>query len=452
MAKTTKRASRRSHVRPRAAAPTEKAETVLRQKDVAPAANGRRATTDAAAAGRRKTARARRPAQPRDAGRAEEAAPRAESAPAAEGFDGAYDDASAPDPTLRQELIDNLEALIQRLRALSPGYNPPPFSPRQLLELIEQNLDKIPPEMGLGMLAKLRKAIGEDLFDVDTWKGMWTMLNYTLEYQGDVLKRRLTGDYTTDEWGLDREYLNAVMPFAEFMYKKYWRVEMTGLDYIPAEGRALLVSNHSGQLPLDGAMLATGIMLNHPAQRLVRSLYAAWFPTLPFVSDFLTKCGQVLGTDDNGIRLLANDELVAVFPEGYKGVGKLYKDRYRLARFGRGGFVRMALRTGAPMLPVAVVGAEETYVSLAKSDLMARLTGFPYFPISPTWPWLGPLGLIPLPTKWYIDIGEPVTLDQYEASAADNVMVVSQLTDQMRNVVQKMLYARLKQRRSVFAA
>jgi 1-acyl-sn-glycerol-3-phosphate acyltransferase len=357
-----------------------------------------------------------------------------------------------PDPALRQELISNLESMINRLRALSPGYNPPPFSPRQLLELIEQNVDKLPPELGLGILAKLRKSIGEDLFDVDTWKGIWTMLNYTLEYQGDMVKRRLTGDYTTDEWGLDREYLGAVMPFLQFMYEKYWRVELTGLENVPAEGRALLVCNHSGQLPLDGAMLFTGVMLHHPNQRLVRSLYAAWFPTLPFVSDFLTKCGQVLATDENGMRLLSQDELVAVFPEGYKGVGKLYKERYRLARFGRGGFVRMALKTGAPMLPVAVVGAEETYISLGKSDLMARLTGFPYFPISPTFPWLGLIGLIPLPTKWYIDIGEPIDLKGYDASAANNVMAVSQLTDQVRNAVQKMLYARLKQRRSVFAA
>ena len=355
-----------------------------------------------------------------------------------------------PDPSLRQELIDSLEAMIGRVRALSPGYNPPPFSPTQLLALIEQNVDKLPPELGLGILTKLRKAIGDDLFDVDTWKGMWTMLNYTLEYQGGMVKRRLTGEYHTDQWGLDREYLEAVRPFFNFMYQKYWRVEMSGLEHIPVEGRALLVVNHSGQLPWDGAMLGTGVLLHHANQRLVRTLYATWFPKLPFVSDFLTKCGQVLATDENGVRLLGQDELVAVFPEGYKGVGKLYKDRYRLARFGRGGFVRMALKTGAPMLPVAIVGAEETYISLAKSDLLAKLTGFPYFPISPTWPALGPLGFVPMPTKWYIDIGEPIPTADYGPEAAANLMVVSQLTNQVRNVVQEMLYARLARRRSVF--
>ena len=361
----------------------------------------------------------------------------------------AVEEAAPAAESLRGELLGELDGLIRRLRSLAPGYNPPPFSPRGLLELIEQNVDKFPPDMVMGMLDKLRQTIGEDMFDADTWKGMWTMLNYSLEYQTDVVKRRLTGEYETDEWGLDREYLNAVLPFFDFMYKRYWRVEMSGLENIPDSGRALLVVNHSGQLPWDGSMVGTGILRHHPAQRLVRTLYASWFPTLPIISDIFVKCGQVLATEDNGLRLLEQDELVAVYPEGYKGVGKLFKDRYRLARFGRGGFVRMALKTGAPMLPVAVVGAEETYISLGKSSLMAKLTGFPYFPISPTWPWLGLLGFIPIPTKWYIDIGEPIPTDGDGPSAAADLVRVSQLTDQVRNVVQEMIYQRLAQRRSV---
>jgi 1-acyl-sn-glycerol-3-phosphate acyltransferase len=196
--------------------------------------------------------------------------------------------------------------------------------------------------------------------------------------------------------------------------------------------------------------VGTAIFNEHPTQRLLRTLYATWFPTLPFLSAMFTKLGQVLATEENGVRLLQKDELVAVFPEGYKGVGKLFKDRYRLARFGRGGFVRMALKTGAPMIPVAVVGAEETYISLAKSDFMAHLIGFPYFPISPTFPWFGLLGFVPLPTKWTIDFGEPIPTDDYGPGAANNLMLVSQLTDQARNVVQNMIYSRLSQRQSVF--
>jgi 1-acyl-sn-glycerol-3-phosphate acyltransferase len=354
------------------------------------------------------------------------------------------------DPSLRRQLMKELEEMIGRVRALHPGYTPPPFSPQGLLQLLEEGTDRLPAGLGLGLLEKLKGTLGEDLLDVDTWKGMWYVLNSSLQYQADGVKRRATGEYETDEWGLDREFLDAVRPFFEFMYKTYWRVEMSGLENVPEEGRALLVVNHSGQLPWDGAMVASGVLLEHPNQRLVRTLYATWFPTLPFFSDILVKCGQVLATEDNGLRLLEQDELVAVYPEGYKGVGKLYKERYRLARFGRGGFVRMGLKAHAPLIPVAVVGAEETYISLSKSNTLARLTGFPYFPISPTWPWLGLLGFVPLPTKWYIDIGEPIPTTRYRPGSENNLVLVSQLTDQVRNVVQEMIFARLAKRRSVF--
>ena len=285
--------------------------------------------------------------------------------------------AEVSDEELRRQLADELDQLIERIKATSPGYSPPPFSPNRLLRLINRNLERFSPELSLGILEKLRSGIGEDFFDIDTWKGIWYMLNYTLEYQTDILKRRMTGEYETDEWGLDMELLNAVQPFFQFMYQSYWRVETSGLENIPEEGRALLVANHSGQIPWDGTMLGTAVYTEHSAQRLVRTLYADWFPTLPFFSAFLTKMGQVLANEDNGIRLLEQEELVAVFPEGYKGVGKLFKDRYKLARFGRGGFVRMALKTQAPIIPVAIVGAEETYISLAKSRSLARLFGFP---------------------------------------------------------------------------
>ena len=351
---------------------------------------------------------------------------------------------------LRLNLINELDHLVERLKEISPEYTPPPFSPQGLMEMIGQNLGRFSPQAALGMLERLRSSLGEDVFDIDTWKGIWYMLNYSLEYQADIIKRRMTGDYETDEWGYDPEVLQVVEPFFEFMYKSYWRVQTSGLENIPDEGRALLVCNHSGQLPWDGAMVGTAVYTEHPAQRLVRTLYASWFPTLPFLSALFVKLGQVLANEENGIRLLEQDQLVAVFPEGYKGVGKLYKDRYRLARFGRGGFVRMALKTGAPIIPVSVVGAEETYISLAKAPGIAKLIGFPYFPISPTFPWLGPIGFIPLPTKWYIDIGEPVDVEGYGSGAANNPILVSQLADQVRNVVQKMIHARLAQRRSIF--
>jgi len=360
------------------------------------------------------------------------------------------DDQSDSEEVERQEFALELDELIDQVKSASPEYSPPPFSPQGLMDLLKKNMGQFSPEVGLQLVERLRSTVSEDLLDMDTWRGVWYVLNYSLESQADLFKRRVSGEYETDEWGFDQEALDMVKPFFDFMYSKYWRVETSGLENIPDEGRALLVSNHSGQLPWDGAMVGLAVYNEHPAQRLVRTLFADWFPTLPFFSTLFVKVGQALANEENGIRLLEQDQLVAVYPEGYKGVGKLFKDRYRLARFGRGGFVRMALQTQAPVIPVSVVGAEETYISLAKSDTIAKMIHFPYFPISPTFPWFGLLGFVPLPTKWYIDFGEPFPMDHYGPDAAENVMLVSQLTDQVRNIVQDMIYRRLSERKSIF--
>jgi 1-acyl-sn-glycerol-3-phosphate acyltransferase len=356
-------------------------------------------------------------------------------------------------PAIDLEGVDlmtaELDEMISQVKEIAPEYTPPPFSPQRLMQLLKENMDRFSPQLRLQILEHLRSGIGEDMFDIDTWKGLWYMLNYTVEYQTDFLKRRLTGEYETDEWGLDMEVVDTVRPVLEFLHQKYWRVETTGVYHIPDEGCAILVANHSGQLPWDAMMLGVSVYNEHPAQRLVRTLYADWFPTLPFVSSFLTKMGQVLATEDNGDRLLEQGEVISVFPEGIKGVSKLYKNRYRLARFGRGGYIRMALRKQAPIIPVSIVGAEEIYISLAKSEAIAKTIGLPFFPISVTWPWLGPLGFVPFPTKWYIDIGEPVPMDEYQAGDANNLMLISLINDQVRNIVQQMVFTRLAQRRSV---
>jgi 1-acyl-sn-glycerol-3-phosphate acyltransferase len=355
------------------------------------------------------------------------------------------------DEELRRELAAELDDLIDRFQQLNPGYQPPPFSPQRFIQFIEKMVRPLTPAMRMDILQRLRETVlNEDLFDMETWRGAWYLIHYNVNYQMDIVKRRLTGEYETDEWGLDWEFVETIRPFVNFMYKYYWRVDVSGLEHIPDYTRGLIVSNHSGQLPFDGAMIGAAIMNEHPAQRLIRNLYASWFPTLPFVSTILERTGQVMANVENGTRLLEQDELVGVFPEGYKGVGKLFKDRYKLARFGRGGFVKMALATGAPIIPTAVVGAEETYVSLTKSDVLARLTGFPYFPLSLRFPWLGILGLVPFPTKWYIDFLEPIPTDEYGPDAAENLNLVSQLTNQTRNLVQEAINERLAQRRSVF--
>jgi 1-acyl-sn-glycerol-3-phosphate acyltransferase len=361
---------------------------------------------------------------------------------------GAEEQRSAEE--LRQELVAELDELTQRLQEITPDYEPPPVSSKGLMALLEEALSRCPKDVRRDAMERLKGAVNEDLFDPEVWKGTWYMLNYTVQYNTDMAKRHFTGEYDTDEWGLDWEILDAMRPFLSFLYKVYWRVETTGIEGIPNEGRALLVANHSGQLPWDGLMVSAAVLSEQPAQRLVRTLYDSFTPRVPFASAWLARLGQALATVDNGTRMLSEEELVAVFPEGNQGMGKPYKERYKLARFDQVGFVKMALNTAAPIIPVSVVGAEETNISLAKLSSRSGAAALPYFPISLTFPWLGLLGFAPLPTKWYIDFGEPMAVDNYGPEAGDNLVLISQLTDQVRHAVQDMLQDRLAQRRSAF--
>lgn len=351
---------------------------------------------------------------------------------------------------LLNELLGELNALANRLQALSPDHQGPSYTPQRLLALVSEKLGECSPELRQDIVDRLQAALGSDLFDPATWKGLWFLLTYSANLQADVIKRRFTGEYETDEWGLDWELWESVIPFLTFLYETYWRIETTGVKNIPAQGGTLLVSNHSGQLPWDAAMIGTAVWNEHPSQRLVRSLYSPWFASLPFISAMFMKLGHAVSTVENGSRLLKQAELVAVFPEGHDGMGKLYKDRYQLTRFGRGGFVKMALSTGAPIIPVSIVGAEETYISLAKSETAARIMGVPYFSITPAFPWLGPLGLVPLPTKWYIDFGAPILTNEFGPDAAADLLLIAELRDQVRGTVQDMVNGRLAERKSVF--
>ncbi len=208
------------------------------------------------------------------------------------------------------------------------------------------------------------------------------------------MARRLAGDYHEDEWGFDEEFAEAAYPLFEFLYDVWWRVEVEGVTNVPSHGRGLIVSNHSGSVfPFDATMIGTAIMKEHPLPRWTRPLVLNWAFELPFLSFFMRKVGGVPASPFNAIRLLEQDKLVMVFPEGVKGTGKPFSERYRLQRFGRGGFVEVALRTGAPIIPVAVVGAEEIYPKIGESAALAKIAGAPFVPITPTFPWLGPLGL-----------------------------------------------------------
>jgi 1-acyl-sn-glycerol-3-phosphate acyltransferase len=264
------------------------------------------------------------------------------------------------------------------------------------------------------------------------------------------LRRRLTGDYAVDIFGFDRELTERVLaPLLRPLYRTYWRVSTVGLEHVPDEGAALIVSNHAGVLPFDALMTKLALLDEHPARRHLRELAADLAFRLPVIGPLARKSGNTLAHDQDAMRLLAAGELVGVWPEGYKGVGKHYRDRYKLQRFGRGGFAQLALRSRAPIIPVATIGSEEIYPMIGDVRLLARLLGFPYFPVTWQFPALGPLGLLPLPAKWMIEFGPPIETAG-SPDAADDPMAVLELTEHVRDTIQQMLYRNLVGRRSIF--
>ncbi|MEX0426233.1 lysophospholipid acyltransferase family protein [Nocardioides sp. DS6] len=262
-------------------------------------------------------------------------------------------------------------------------------------------------------------------------------------------RRRVTGDYDVDDYGFDRElterFLLAVLrPLKE----KWFRIEVRGIDNIPTDGGALVVSNHSGTLPVDALM--TMVTIHDHLGRDLRPLGADLVFRMPFVGMLARRSGATLACNEDVERMLCGGELVGVWPEGFKGIGKPYSERYKLQRFGRGGFVSAALRTGVPIVPLSVVGAEEIYPLVGNIPALAKVLGLPYLPITPFFPLLGPLGMVPLPSKWLIEFGEPIRTDEYDDGAADDPMLVFDVTDQVRETIQQTLYTLLMQRGSVF--
>ena len=265
------------------------------------------------------------------------------------------------------------------------------------------------------------------------------------------LRRRITGEYEVDDFGFDPDLTDHVLlPPLRPLYDAWFRVETRGLDQVPDEGGALVVANHSGTLPLDAMMTSLALLDHHPAHRHLRLLGADLVFKLPFVAPMARKAGNTLACNADAERLLGAGELVGVFPEGFKGIGKPFSERYKLQRFGRGGFVSAALRAGVPIIPCSIVGAEEIYPMIGNLKTVARLLGLPYAPITPTFPLLGPLGAVPLPSKWIIEFGEPIETAGLGAAAAEDPMLVFNLTDQVRETIQSTLYTLLMQRRSVF--
>jgi 1-acyl-sn-glycerol-3-phosphate acyltransferase len=245
--------------------------------------------------------------------------------------------------------------------------------------------------------------------------------------------------------GFDPDFMDRTAPLLEFLWSKYFRIQLRGMENVPANGGALVVANHSGGLPYDGAMLIHAFFRKHPQHRPLRPLVANFAFRSSWMRPVVCRIGGVRASMENALSLLARGGLVGVFPEGLRGVGKLFRERYRLAHFGRGGFVRLARTAGVPIIPVAIVGAEEIHPVLGKVTKLAQPLGLPYIPITPTFPLLGPLGLLPVPTKWTIQVGEPIKVPPAEADKDDTI----EIAEAVRRRMDKMIADLLVHRRSV---
>lgn len=256
-----------------------------------------------------------------------------------------------------------------------------------------------------------------------------------------------------DPFGYDHEFHNKVRPFGEFLYRRYWRVQAGGIEHVPDSGAALIVANHSGGIPFDATMIGTAIDLEHPQHRLVRFLYDRFVAAMPLIGDFYNRMGSVVASSENARRLLERGDLVGIFPEGVAGVAKGIGQRYRLQPF-HSGFVRLSLSLRVPIIPTAVVGAEEIYPVIGKWERLGRLKellNVPYVPVTPLFPLFGVFGMIPLPTKWHIRFGEPIHL--YEGRQAQRRLqtkTVHAMAEQVRRHVQAMVHELLAERESIF--
>ncbi|HET7752589.1 MAG TPA: lysophospholipid acyltransferase family protein [Anaeromyxobacteraceae bacterium] len=271
--------------------------------------------------------------------------------------------------------------------------------------------------------------------------------DWTFELGGHGFRERLerltppANEYGVDPYGFDAQYtVSAIAPLL-WLYRKYFRVATYGVEKVPAEGPVLVVANHSGQLPFDAAMLGVALLVEKDPPRAARALVEKWVPRLPFVSSFYARLGQVVGTPENCRRLLAAGEALLVFPEGVRGLNKPYSEKYRLRAFGTG-FMRLALETGAPVVPVGIVGAEEQSPSLANLAPLARLLGMPALPLTPT-------GLVPLPlpTRYHIHFGDPMT---FTGSPDDEDAVLDEKVEKVRSAVDALLQTGVRARKHVF--
>ena len=247
----------------------------------------------------------------------------------------------------------------------------------------------------------------------------------------------------TDPFGLDPKWTKWALSATAFLHRKYFRSDVHGAEHVPS-GRVLLVANHSGQIPVDGALIGAALFMDVEPPRFTRAMVEKWTQTLPFVSLLFARVGQVVGVPENAVRLLEQGESLLVFPEGARGISKTFDKRYQLSEFGLG-FMRLAIETGTPIVPVAVIGGEEQYISVANSEALARLFRTPAFPIIPQLAIPG--GQLPLPTKYRLYFGEPM---RFDGDPDDDDAVIEEKVWVVKATIQSMLNRGLKERKHVF--
>ncbi len=262
----------------------------------------------------------------------------------------------------------------------------------------------------------------------------------------DRVSRANLNAYGFDAFGYSPDYMKSIVPVVAVFYRHYFRVTVHHMERVPTSGRTLLIANHSGQLPVDGAMLGASMLLDLDPPRMLRAMVERWVPTLPVVSTFMARCGQVLGTPENCRALLEDEECILAFPEGAAGISKTWDKRYQLQPFGYG-FMRLALETGTPIVPVAVVGAEEQAINLFDWKAAARLVGAPAFPVTPFTPFVGPLGLLPMPVHYHILFGEPM---QLVGDADDEDGRIGRLVRKVKHAIGSLVDEGLALRKGVF--
>ena len=300
---------------------------------------------------------------------------------------------------------------------------PPPPTPPTARELFGDALRELWRQMNPDLFGALSDEIGARL------RRMPTQLN----------------EYGYDPWGLNVDAMRWALVVTTLLYRHYFRVETHGIDHVP-NGRVLVISNHAGQIALDAAMIGTATILEREPPRILRGMGEYWLPTVPFVNVLMSRTGSVVGTPKNCTDLLHAEEAVIAFPEGIRGMNKLFSERYRLQRFGSG-FMRLALATQTPIVPVAVVGSEEQAPAIANLTRFGRLLGLPAFPITLTFPLLGPLGLLPLPAKYRIYFGKPL---RFEGNPDDDDAVIEKKVAKVVETIQSMLDRGVRERPGIF--